>query len=125
MTPGITSLPEVQRSEEGQAGMRAAGRLAARALQLAGSLVQPGVTTDDLDAAVHQYCIDHGAYPSPLLYHGYPKSICTSVNEAPAKEDEGGARSMAARCPGHSLRFAQPAILPTPPVAEIVYTSAT
>jgi len=61
--------------------MRAAGQLAARALQMAGSLVQPGVTTDDLDAAVHQYCIEHDAYPSPLLYHGYPKSICTSVNE--------------------------------------------
>jgi methionine aminopeptidase len=61
--------------------MRAASQLAARALQLAGNLVQPGVTTDQLDAAVHNFIIANGGYPSPLGYHGFPKSICTSVNE--------------------------------------------
>jgi methionyl aminopeptidase len=61
--------------------MRAVSQLAARALQLAGSLVQPGVTTEQLDAAVHEFIVAHGAYPSPLGYHGFPKSICTSVNE--------------------------------------------
>lgn len=39
-----------------------------------------GVTTDAIDAAVHEYIVSHGAYPSPLLYAGFPKSCCTSVN---------------------------------------------
>jgi methionyl aminopeptidase len=77
MTRGRVCLPVLQ----GAAAMRAASQLAARALQLAGSLVQPGVTTEQLDAAVHDFIIAHGAYPSPLGYHGFPKSICTSVNE--------------------------------------------
>jgi len=42
---------------------------------------QPGITTDEIDKAVHQMIVDNGAYPSPLGYCGYPKSVCTSVNE--------------------------------------------
>lgn len=42
---------------------------------------QPSVTTDEIDRAVHQMIIDAGAYPSPLGYGGFPKSVCTSVNE--------------------------------------------
>ena len=42
--------------------------------------MQPGVTTDEIDARVHDYIVAHGAYPSPLLYKGFPKSCCTSVN---------------------------------------------
>lgn len=61
--------------------MRAVGRLAAEALALAGSMAVPGTTTDDIDAAVHDFLLSRGAYPSPLLYHGFPKSVCTSVNE--------------------------------------------
>jgi hypothetical protein len=61
--------------------MRAAGALAAAALQHAGRLVSPGVTTDALDAAVHDYIIGQGGYPSPLRYGGFRKSVCTSVNE--------------------------------------------
>jgi methionyl aminopeptidase len=61
--------------------MRAAARLAAEALLLAGRLVSPGVTTDAVDAAVHDYIISRGGYPSPLRYGGFPKSLCTSVNE--------------------------------------------
>ncbi len=41
----------------------------------------PGITTDELDAICHQACIDAGGYPSPLNYNGFPKSLCTSVNE--------------------------------------------
>lgn len=41
---------------------------------------QPGVTTDDVDELAHKLCIQAGAYPSPLQYNGFPKSICTSVN---------------------------------------------
>ncbi|KAF8779896.1 hypothetical protein HU200_002165 [Digitaria exilis] len=50
-------------------------------LKFAGTLVKPGITTDEIDKAVHQMIIDNGAYPSPLGYCGYPKSVCTSVNE--------------------------------------------
>nr|CAB3448027.1 unnamed protein product [Digitaria exilis]CAB3451165.1 unnamed protein product [Digitaria exilis] len=61
--------------------MRASGKLAAQVLKFAGTLVKPGITTDEIDKAVHQMIIDNGAYPSPLGYCGYPKSVCTSVNE--------------------------------------------
>ena len=61
--------------------MRTAGRLAADALALVGSHVQPGVTTDELDRIGHEFLIDHGAYPSTLGYRGYPKSLCSSLNE--------------------------------------------
>ena len=61
--------------------MRAAGRVAREVLDLAGSLVRAGVTTDDIDASVHDACVERGAYPSPLNYRKFPKSCCTSVNE--------------------------------------------
>ena len=61
--------------------MRRAGLMAAEILRLAGELVRPGITTDEIDVFVHDATIERGAYPSPLNYHGYPKSVCTSVNE--------------------------------------------
>jgi methionyl aminopeptidase len=61
--------------------MRVAGRIAAQALQEVGRHVAPGVTTDELDRVGHEFLIDHGAYPSTLGYRGYPKSLCTSLNE--------------------------------------------
>ncbi|WP_218121511.1 type I methionyl aminopeptidase [Tessaracoccus flavus] len=61
--------------------MRVAGRIAADAMHEAGKAIAPGVTTDQLDAVAHQYMLDHGAYPSALGYRGFPKSVCTSVNE--------------------------------------------
>jgi len=61
--------------------MRIAGRLAADALVEVGRHVAPGVTTDQLDAIGHEFLCDYGAYPSTLGYRGFPKSLCTSVNE--------------------------------------------
>src|SRR5215469_2260129 len=61
--------------------MRVAGRLAAQAVVLAGEHCKPGVTTDSIDAVVHEYLCDHGAYPSTLGYKSFPKSCCTSLNE--------------------------------------------
>ena len=61
--------------------MRVASRLAARAMVEGAKLVQPGTTTDAVDAVVHEYLCDHGAYPSTLGYKGFPKSCCTSLNE--------------------------------------------
>lgn len=61
--------------------MRIAGRIAAGALIEVGKHVAPGVTTDELDRIGHEYVCDHGAYPSTLGYRGFPKSLCTSLNE--------------------------------------------
>jgi methionyl aminopeptidase len=61
--------------------VRRASQLAARALAHTAALVAPGVTTNALDAAAHDFLCDYGAYPSPLGYRGFPKSICTSKNE--------------------------------------------
>ena len=61
--------------------IRTSGKLAARAIELVGSHAKPGVTTDELDKIAHKFLIENDAYPSTLGYRGYPKSICSSVNE--------------------------------------------
>lgn len=61
--------------------MRRSGRLAAEVLRDVGAAVAPGVTTDELDVLCHDLIVAAGAYPSPLNYSGFPKSLCTSVNE--------------------------------------------
>lgn len=61
--------------------IRAAGRIAAQAVDLVGQHIKPGVTTDELDRIAHDFIISQGAYPSTLGYRGYPKSICSSLNE--------------------------------------------
>ncbi|GIH70890.1 methionine aminopeptidase [Sphaerimonospora thailandensis] len=61
--------------------MRIAGRIAAQALEEVGKHAVPGVTTDELDRIGHEFLCDHDAYPSTLGYRGYPKSLCTSINE--------------------------------------------
>ncbi len=68
-------------SKGAQARMRSVGRLAGEILQMCGSMVQPGVTPDQIDRAVHAASIANDAYPSPLNYRGFPKSVCVSVNE--------------------------------------------
>ena len=61
--------------------IRVAGRIAAQALQVVGEAVRPGITTDELDRIGHEFIISHNAYPSCLGYMGFPKSLCTSINE--------------------------------------------
>ena len=61
-------------------GMRKAGRLTAQALDMLVDEVKPGVTTARLDDLAFEFAMDHGAYPAPLDYRGYRKSICTSIN---------------------------------------------
>jgi methionyl aminopeptidase len=63
------------------AGMRAACRVAREVIDAAARAVRPGVTTDEIDRVVHEATVERGAYPSPLGYRGFPKSVCTSVNE--------------------------------------------
>jgi methionyl aminopeptidase len=69
------------RSPEVIERMRRAGQAAAEVLQTVAAAIAPGVTTDELDAICHEECIRRGGYPSPLNYNGFPKSLCTSVNE--------------------------------------------
>ncbi len=61
--------------------MRLSGRAAAEILEEVGAAVTAGVSTDKLDEIAHAATIERGGYPSPLNYHGYPKSLCTSINE--------------------------------------------
>ncbi|OQX65822.1 MAG: type I methionyl aminopeptidase [Desulfococcus sp. 4484_242] len=62
-------------------GIRRAGRLALRTLDLVGSHIRPGITTEEINTLVHEFTIQHGAIPAPLHYRGFPKSVCVSVNE--------------------------------------------
>jgi methionyl aminopeptidase len=61
--------------------MRAACQLAADTLVMVGEHLRAGMTTDDINTLVHDYTLQHGARPSPLNYHGFPKSVCTSIND--------------------------------------------
>lgn len=61
--------------------IRVAGQIAADALVIVGKAIRPGITTDELDRIGHEYIVSQGAYPSCLDYMGFPKSLCTSVNE--------------------------------------------
>jgi len=78
--PAPNTWPDVQPPEVIEA-MRVAGRIAAQALAAGGAAVAPGVTTDEIDRVVHEFLVDHDAYPSTLGYKGFPKSCCTSLNE--------------------------------------------
>lgn len=72
--------PPIMTPEEME-GMRAAGRLGRQVLDAAHRAVRPGATTDEIDRVVHEACVEAGAYPAPLRYFDFPKSVCTSVNE--------------------------------------------
>lgn len=73
------ALPKLRPDEIDK--MRASCSLAASVLTFIEDRILPGVTTGELDRLCHEFIMDHGAYPSPLNYKGFPKSICTSVNE--------------------------------------------
>ena len=86
--PPYADTGEVPRTEEARVKspevierMRYACDMAAEILKLAGDFVKPGMTTNDIDVFVHEETVKRGAYPSPLNYHHYPKSVCTSLNE--------------------------------------------
>jgi methionyl aminopeptidase len=68
-------------SPEAVQRIRAAGSIAAQTIQLVGSFCRPGITTEELDRIGHEFIISQGAYPSTLGYRGYPKSLCSSINE--------------------------------------------
>jgi methionyl aminopeptidase len=70
--------------------MRAACQLAADTLVMVSEKLRAGMTTDDINTLVHEFTVQHGARPSPLNYHGFPKSVCTSVNEVVCHGIPGG-----------------------------------
>ncbi|HAY51214.1 MAG: type I methionyl aminopeptidase [Acidimicrobiaceae bacterium] len=78
--PGPSVLPLI-RTENEIESMRKAGAIAAEVLLYVGEKVTPGISTDKLDHIAHDEIVRKGAYPSPLNYRGFPKSVCTSVNE--------------------------------------------
>ena len=61
--------------------LRETCRLGRKALDIGHKAVAPGVTTEEIDRLVHEFIIDNDAYPSPLNYYNFPRSLCTSVNE--------------------------------------------
>ncbi len=67
--------------KEGIDALRTSARLARKVLDKTCELAKPGITTEEINTKVHQYIIDEGAYPSPLNYAGFPKSVCSSINE--------------------------------------------
>ena len=62
-------------------GIRKSCKLAAKTLNMLDDVIQPGITTEGINTVVETFIRDHGATPAPLNYMGYPKSVCTSVNE--------------------------------------------
>lgn len=72
--------PRILNAEE-QEKMRTVSRLGREILDIAAAAVRPGITTDEIDEIVHNATIERNAYPSPLNYRNFPKSVCTSVNE--------------------------------------------
>ncbi len=79
--PGGRGTSCRKENEDEISRMRRAGRVARKVLDSVLEAVKPGITTDALDEIAHRVAVSHGAYPSPLNYMGFPKSICTSVNE--------------------------------------------
>ena len=89
---GVASLPVLKseyarkykirfKSPEDVEGIRKAGRIALEALDMAESMIRPGISTDEINTALHDFTIQNDAIPAPLHYRGYPKSVCISVNE--------------------------------------------
>lgn len=78
--PEVVTASDVKDAETIEK-IRISSQIAADAMYLAGAAVRPGVTTDELDRIAHEYMCDMGAYPSCLGYMGYPKSLCSSINE--------------------------------------------
>jgi methionyl aminopeptidase len=79
----LKSLKEIE-------GIRESCKMAAETLLLVGEKLRAGMTTDEIDKIVHEDTIRRGAYPSPLNYKGFPKSVCTSINDVVCHGIPGG-----------------------------------
>ncbi|KAI8374746.1 peptidase M24, structural domain-containing protein [Radiomyces spectabilis] len=87
----VTGIPISEQKTRGSAikvldkdeieGMRKVCKIAREVLDIGAAAIRPGITTDEIDRIIHEATIERGAYPSPLNYYNFPKSVCTSVNE--------------------------------------------
>ncbi len=68
-------------SEEQIEGIRASGVVNTGVLDAVANVIKAGMTTEEIDQIVYKYTTDHGAIPAPLNYEGFPKSVCTSIND--------------------------------------------
>lgn len=71
----------ILKTDEEIDAMKPAGLLAWELLEKVETLIKPGITTEEINTFIHEYTISKGAIPAPLNYHGFPKSVCTSINE--------------------------------------------
>ena len=62
-------------------GIRRCGKLVMETFEIVKEMIRPGMKTDDINRAVHEFTVNNGAIPAPLNYHGFPKSVCISPNE--------------------------------------------
>ena len=69
------------KTPEQVAGIRESGKITNGALDLVAREIKAGMTTEDINRLVHEYTLDHGGIPAPLNYEGFPKSVCTSIND--------------------------------------------
>ncbi len=70
--------------------IRVACQMAAETLLGVGDMIRPGITTEEIDRYVHEDTVRRGGWPAPLNYHGFPKSVCTSINEVVCHGIPGG-----------------------------------
>ena len=92
------------------AGIRKAGRLALKTLDLVEAAIRPGLVTDEINRLVHEVTVENGAVPAPLHYRGFPKSVCVSVNEVichgiPGERGAQGGRYRQRGCHAHPRRL--------------------
>ena len=80
-TPANSLRRSCRKDADGVRRIREACALAREVLEVVLAAVEPGISTDELDALCHRETVQRGAYPSPLNYRGFPKSLCTSINE--------------------------------------------
>ncbi|MGF1726037.1 type I methionyl aminopeptidase [Photobacterium nomapromontoriensis] len=107
--------------------MRVAGRLAAEVLEMIEPHIKEGVTTEELNKICHDFTLEKGAYSAPLDYHGFPKSICTSINHIichgiPAEQDEMGSHGLikpAVLKNGDIINVDITVIIPNDPTADL------
>lgn len=77
----IVPSPQLIKTLEQIEGIRRSGVINTGVLDLIAAEIKPGMSTAEIDRLVYDYTTDHGAVPAPLNYEGYPKSVCTSINE--------------------------------------------
>lgn len=77
----LVPSPKLIKTPEQIEGIRRAGIINTGALDLVEGEIRPGMSTEDINHLVHEFTVEHGAIPAPLNYEGFPKSVCTSVNE--------------------------------------------